>query len=314
MDSYLAIARAVLAATRKPMSSAEILREAYLRDSVPDHLYGQTQHKTLQARLSEDILFHRQSSAFVRTSPGRFFLRTLQNDPNIPHEYKYEFPAPVRAEQLSNFRILCVTKKYLEHGVHEIKKSNDIDSILFDARHVHARHFDTDRELIQVCSLAVIQSGDKVLLNSYPSSAFLGLGAGKSVGLITRVKEGDLSLFDGTAYGVREAALRSIAETLSPPESVMLNLQDPTRTSLCGAIWLSDRPSYRSMIAFIVIVNFGSEYDPSLRFGPLSGLKWVNGEQTDVDGTKYEPWSNELIFNSTILKERVFSGDAQKAQ
>ncbi|WP_233342057.1 hypothetical protein [Marinicauda pacifica] len=291
-----------------------MLREAYLRDFVPDHLYGQTQHKTLQARLSEDILLHRQNSAFVRTSPGRFFLRILQKDPNIPQEYKYEFPAPVRAEQLSNFRVLCVKREQLTHGASEIRKASDISSLLSESKHVHAKHLDIDRDLVQVCSLTVIYNCGRILLNSYPSSAFLGLGSGKSVGLVTRVKEDDLSLFDGTAYGVREAALRSIAETLSPPESVMLRLQDPTQTNLCGAIWLSNRPSYRSMIALIVMVNFGSEYDPSLRFGPVSGLRWVDSEQLNAESTNYEPWSNELIYKSSILKNRIFSGHAQKTE
>jgi hypothetical protein len=56
VDTYLGIAQKVLERARRPLTPREILREAYRSDLVPYHLHGATQHKTLQARLSEHIL------------------------------------------------------------------------------------------------------------------------------------------------------------------------------------------------------------------------------------------------------------------
>ncbi len=75
MDAYLHIAEEVLRLERRPMSARAMLVAAYRHNIVPSHLFGRTQHKTLGARLSKDILERREKSAFFRTAPGRFFLR-----------------------------------------------------------------------------------------------------------------------------------------------------------------------------------------------------------------------------------------------
>jgi HB1/ASXL restriction endonuclease-like protein with HTH domain len=106
-DSYLEAARVVLRARGKPLSAREILYEARKYGFLPPHLHGVTMHKTLQARLSEDILEHRLSSAFYRTSPGIFFLRELSNDPNISSKITNEFLATRRQKSVPRHRVLC---------------------------------------------------------------------------------------------------------------------------------------------------------------------------------------------------------------
>ena len=100
MDSYLKIAEVVLRSAHRPMSAKAILDVAYKAGVVPTHLYGKTQKKTLQARLSEDILRHRDTSLFYRTEPGQFFLSEFLSDPTIPDDYKVPFPARRRTRDL----------------------------------------------------------------------------------------------------------------------------------------------------------------------------------------------------------------------
>ena len=100
MDSYLDIAHRVLSVARRPMSAKAILAAAHRSAIVPINLRGQTQVKTLQARLSEDILYHRSSSRFFRTEPGQYFLCELIADPDIPDKYKERFPARRRTRDL----------------------------------------------------------------------------------------------------------------------------------------------------------------------------------------------------------------------
>jgi HB1, ASXL, restriction endonuclease HTH domain len=90
----------VLRTARQPLSPREILRRAYAGGSAPARLYGKTQHKTLQARLSEDILTMRERSAFFRTAPGRFFLREFLADQTIPEQFRQPIVARRRKRQL----------------------------------------------------------------------------------------------------------------------------------------------------------------------------------------------------------------------
>ena len=89
-DSYLEAAQAVLRARGKPLSAREILYDAKKYGFLAPHLHGATMHKTLHARLSEDILKPRFRSIFYRTSPGVFFLRELSNDPNVSSRIRNE--------------------------------------------------------------------------------------------------------------------------------------------------------------------------------------------------------------------------------
>ena len=100
MDSYLEIAERVLKAARRPMTAKGILNAAYRAEIVPDHLHGKTQTKTLQARLSEDILHCKRDGRFFRTKPGYFFLTKFESDPIISDKFKDHFSARRRTRDL----------------------------------------------------------------------------------------------------------------------------------------------------------------------------------------------------------------------
>ncbi|MDZ4056568.1 MAG: winged helix-turn-helix domain-containing protein, partial [Polynucleobacter sp.] len=110
LDAYLDIAYRVLREARRPLPPREILRHAFASGYVPASLYGQTQHKTLQARLSEDILLRRERSAFFRTKPGYFFLREFIADPSIPTEFRTPILARRRRRELAYVEALALDR------------------------------------------------------------------------------------------------------------------------------------------------------------------------------------------------------------
>ncbi len=61
----------------RPMKPREILQLAYVHGLVPRHLHGKTQHKTLTARLSTDILRYKERSKFFDHGQADFSLRNL---------------------------------------------------------------------------------------------------------------------------------------------------------------------------------------------------------------------------------------------
>lgn len=120
LDSYLQIAQTVLRSARRPMGARAILDVAYQVGVVPKHLYGKTQQKTLQARLSEEILHHREASPFYRTEPGQFFLTEFLDADDIPAEWKRRFPARRRTRDLTRDNTLAVKRSFLDSRRHAL--------------------------------------------------------------------------------------------------------------------------------------------------------------------------------------------------
>jgi hypothetical protein len=114
LDSYLNIASSVLDAERRPLSPKTILEAAYRYDLVPARLHGQTQHKTLQARISEDIIARRDNSLFFRTEPGKFFLRKYLTDTSLPEEFRTVFPTRRRIRELARGPSLALERTALQ--------------------------------------------------------------------------------------------------------------------------------------------------------------------------------------------------------
>ncbi|MEM9683610.1 MAG: HTH domain-containing protein, partial [Pseudomonadota bacterium] len=114
MDAYLEIAESVIRATKRPMTAKAIISAAYRAGVVPQHLYGKTQDKTLQARLSEHILCHKFDGVFFRTEPGHFFLTDLLSDPSVPEKFKQPFSARRRTRDLYSSPVLAIEVSYFE--------------------------------------------------------------------------------------------------------------------------------------------------------------------------------------------------------
>src|ERR1700693_1080197 len=87
--------------------------------SVPPHLHGKSQHKTLQARMSEDIITRRDHSLFFRTAPGRFFLREFLTDSSLPEEFRRPSPTRRRVRELQRGPALAIDYDSLRKGTEE---------------------------------------------------------------------------------------------------------------------------------------------------------------------------------------------------
>jgi HB1, ASXL, restriction endonuclease HTH domain len=107
-----------LAEARTPLPPREILRRGLSSGIVPNSLHGKTQHKTLQARLSEDILLRHERSVFFRTKPGYFFLREFLTDARIPAEYRTPIVARRRRRELAYPQALAFDRETTEKLCH----------------------------------------------------------------------------------------------------------------------------------------------------------------------------------------------------
>ena len=217
MDSYLEIAQRVLRASRRPMTAAGILEAAYGGVIVPKHLYGKTQVKTLQARLSEDVL-RNQYSAFFRTEPGYFFLNELVSDPTVPSRYKEKFEARRRTRDLHVAPFLAVDAEHVAgHGKHLL---HDWRGFVKIAETCNAIHYLQSRkeagEALVVWTFSIVRRGTEVL--SYRTGRYRSdaetFANKRTIGFPGVISFFDCTLFSDGDYGATENALGAILSDL----------------------------------------------------------------------------------------------------
>src|SRR5262249_52295151 len=78
--TYLWAAEAVLRKYRRPLHAPEIVSYAQEQGLFSREMHSRTPQKSMQARLSLDILNKGDQSRFVRTGRGRFYLREFLMD------------------------------------------------------------------------------------------------------------------------------------------------------------------------------------------------------------------------------------------
>lgn len=193
------------------MSARGILEAAYRAQIVPQHLKGKTQHKTLQARLSEDILHHRNSSLFYRTEPGIFFLCELISDPETPEKYREKFQARRRTRDLRRDTPLGIKRSFLKSWAQSGRSSN-VSPIFDDAENQKALKYisdDDESQFAAIWTFSLVRRGTSVL--SYRIGRYRddrdSFANKRTVGFPGLVTASDRTLFSENDYGATENSL-----------------------------------------------------------------------------------------------------------
>lgn len=298
MSSYLQIAETVLRAARRPMSAQSIMRKAIMADLMPSHLHGRTQHKTLQARLSEDILERKDHSIFFRTEPGKFFLREFITDASLPPSYRQEMTARRRTRQLMRGPALSVDRR-------------QFSDILGDATFGHAdrilnrmsaegwysyadpKRLDSDHLLLWAVS--ILTKDGKVL--SYRSGRYRddrdSFVQKRTIGFSTLVFEQDRTLFDQEGLGIADSGLHAVATDL---DISFLDAAHARRAFHHKVKYLarSMEGADQSVLAFVE-VHAPDWFEPPLNKLSLNDVTWLDLSVPPNNLDDFDPWSKTLL-------------------
>jgi len=223
LDTYLDLAAAVLLEERRPLSARAILASAYRSGLVPPHLYGKTQHKTLQARMSEDIVALRDHSLFFRTAPGRFFLRELLTDTTLPEDFRRPIPTRRRSRELLRGSALSIE----QNALCQVSKENTritpekIFKILQDQQY----KYNNPKEVCKQQHFTLLRSFVCVYRDSYVLTYRLGryredrdtFMHRRSVGFSTLIHPDEHTLFNFGDFGIVDSGLRATKIDLDIP-------------------------------------------------------------------------------------------------
>lgn len=272
------------------------MNAAYRHAMVPDHLHGRTQHKTLQARLSENILNEREDSLFFRTEPGKFFLREFITDETLPATYRTPIIARRRVRDLPKADALALDYKAISGAVHSHGwvPSINVLSRISDCEY-HYLPAVRDRALndVLVWSFVIVTKRDKVL--SYRQGRYRegrdGFMERRSIGFYNLVVERDLTLFDRPDHGILSSGIRAMSLDLDLPKE----LTGVLSSAPCIRSFLYTENGNGGDLLAVIRFNCPEWYEPLNRRLSLNDLHWMDVTHAPNDIDDFDPWSRLVL-------------------
>ncbi|NJC34643.1 hypothetical protein GGR88_002157 [Sphingomonas jejuensis] len=294
-DAYLDLSEKVIRALRRPASTRDILREATLRDLIPPHLHGRTQHKTIGARLSEDILAKRERCRFFRVRPGRFFLRSFIDDPTIPKDFKTPIVARRRSRQLQRecAAYIHADKLPSAYSASDRMRASDFRKLVRLENIEYYSGVHSDPLAIPIYTAAYVKRGSRLLVyrrGSFAESR-LGFKGLRTALFASPLAQSDRTLFDLFDHGAVTTSLMALATDLDLYLSPHLpGFEESAR--LTGAVVFTD--PMKSLVGFVEVVP-PPDYTPYSRKLSIGGFEWAPISTLTSNINEFDPWTVSII-------------------
>ncbi len=296
MSSYLLIAERVLENSSQPLNAKEMLKRAYLQDMIPVHLYGKTQHKTLQARISEDIRKNGEDSLFYRVEPGVFYLRRLKGS-ETDHR---EFFARPRFRELHRSPVLVVARsiacKY-ETLDGFIEPANTQNLLAYDKiRFENAKRITPGEDSLPVWSFVVVCRGEEIL--TYRQGRYRqqrdGFENQRTIGFSTLVEMEQITLFDHDERAVISAGLKSTVVDLGYQENALNLPTEQTNASLEFSVLFEETGKTTELVC-VVAYECPDWLEPMKRRLAINDLQWLKATHPVNNLDDFDPWSKKIL-------------------
>ena len=291
------MAEKILRQARRPLRALEILRLAYPSGEVPPHLFGKTQHKTLGARLAEDILERGDRSLFYRNEPGRYFLTQFLRDETIPSKYRHRFIAKRRRRQLAQAKPLTLKKRDLpsSNPAGVISVESILDLLVKGIYHYPHSTKATGPDDVIVWSFVIVGRGSRVLTYRHGEyreerDAFRNR---RAIGFYAPVLEGDRTLFDLDDHGIVHRGISTVSIDLGLTTQVNLIGPGSQIATLESFIALSEQ----SGTSLLSVVRFEAPewFEPYARRLAINDLQWIDLATPYNHAEDFDPWSRAVL-------------------
>lgn len=292
------------------MGAKAILDAAYRAGVVPQHLHGRTQQKTLQARLSEDILNHRERSAFYRTEPGQFALTEFINDPEFPAKWKTPFPARRRTRDLKRTDSLAVKAKLARALVDQSISIAEFIERVEEPGALASMHPE-EMEKQGYCAIwtfSLVQKNDCIL--SYRVGRYRDdrdtFANRRSIGFPGALAADDVSFFSDDRLGVQDCSIAVLQHDLDLSLAVF-ERDGPKRPIVEGVTAILD---INNSLDIVVVLSWESPdwFEPTTRRLSLNDPTWLCRSSRPNDIDDFEPWSARVLQWLSTRNDKAESG------
>jgi predicted NUDIX family phosphoesterase/dephospho-CoA kinase len=297
MSEFLRAAEILFKKYREPMSAKQLVHAAIENQLFSDKLSGKTPHQTMKAKLSVDIRRKGNLSLFVRTRPGRFFLRSLLEHPSTAYEAK-----PLRAVPATE-NVLVFPSKWLDkHGRFQginrswkpILAKLTADSVL---THIGRIEAEQREDFKQVLTYVFVTRQSQIL--GFKRGTFNRvedyLRGSYCIGFGGHVSELDRTLFNiGTDMGIADNAKRELFEELMLPAMDSKRIVRGEGLRIVGI--LNDDSSPTGRKHFAVVFHYRASDDSQWDFPErgeksITQLRWLSLKSLGEQLRGFEYWS-----------------------
>ena len=302
-DAYLNVAEQILLGLRRPLRPREIINAAYAHQLLPLHLHGSTQHKTLHARMSEDVAENPTSSRFFRTGPGVFFLRSLLDDPSIQPVFKEPYFAPPRRRELRRERILTLDRSEpdWEAGLDPIVNLKRLETEFVRGRYrfITPRELDRRQSGVAVHSFVLVFHQETVL--SYRCGKFFPdtapLKGKRSIGLGGAVYASDPDMLFEDMFGIIASGINELGHGIGLSKVLSEQARYGGLVQPYLAVLVSGAGSRPGVMHVVLAYECPSDFRPSKAALSVSDLRWldIRNPANTLNGFDV---TSELLFSS----------------
>jgi predicted NUDIX family phosphoesterase/dephospho-CoA kinase len=296
--TYLWVAETVLRKHGRPLKAREIVSFGIEDGLFADRELSKTPQKSMQARLSIDILDKGADSKFLRTGRGLFFLReNLTAEKNsVPQEYTAirRIPSPPSENVLTISR--AGYKDVLDFQGIDVLHADRLKKLLASPHltYMPRTQAETVSDHKQFVTYTIIQNKTQILSfrrGQYNRAAAFLRGA-HCVGFGGHVTENDLDMFTYHDHGIRANAAREISEEIRFKDS--RPTIDPANIELLGI--LNDDSSDVGLRHLAIVLRYwtpeSAGWDRPLRGeASVSQLRWIDLRRPKLNLTDFEYWS-----------------------
>ncbi len=288
------------------MGAKAILDLAYQAGVVPKHLYGKTQQKTLQARLSEEILHRRETSPFFRTEPGQFFLTEFLEADDIPEEWKKPFPARRRTRDLTRDNTLAIKRSFLDRWRED---STDVRKFFQAAEAEGAMAYMHPKEMKhqEYCStwtFAMVAKRGFTL--AYRVGRYRddrdNYARRRSIGFPGALTIDDITLFSRDGLGAEESAADVLMQDLDLSYS---SFHGPGKKCPEVNNVMVVEAGNELDVVIVLTWNCPEWFEPTTRRMSLNDPHWLSTSVRHNDLDDFEPWSSRILSELTKDAKRV---------
>ena len=309
-NAYLDIAYEALRRANRPLSPSEMLELGREGGFIPDHLHGKTMHKTLAARLSENIRAKSQRSEFYRTAPAKFFAHSLADGDEVPEKYRKVYVGNIRAKSIRKEDVLVVPRKILDRELSsEFTAVRQLEFQKLFSEHcffMDRQQAELDDSVKQFVTFSTLFRRNKILIHRRGkfNTASERLKGQLAVGFGGHVNADDFTLFDQGVDAFRSNACRELREELFL-DDVYSSIGDTyERTNVLGYLNTDESPDAEHHIA--VLIGFEHCSDEAPKKGELSinQLEWLDLEKPLNDLSSFDLWSGKILrwlYDGTLI-------------
>ncbi|MFT4048642.1 MAG: HTH domain-containing protein [Solirubrobacterales bacterium] len=308
MGHFLRVAEKVLRTTSRPMSAREIVDVA-LRDRMLESA-GKTPSQTMKAKLSVEIRSKGPESMFVRTSPGRFYLRSLLEDESGIYEAPPLTPPPPEEQVLVYPATLFDAINRPQGLIVRGKAFDDLRRLLreTDSHYIDRLEAEATEDFKQALTYVLVTRGNQVLCfqrGSYNRVADFLRGA-RCIGFGGHVTSADATLFSAEDNGILGNAARELAEELKLPDADKRRLEFGEGIELVGIINDDSSSVGRRHVAAVYryeVSDSSSWSEPERGEKSITQLGWLDIGSETVRLEEFEYWSQLCLsgyFGSSV--------------